>query len=528
MDVDAGIDVTSEQHRLLLDLIAQHLPNTDVWAYGSRVKWTSTPQSDLDLVVFSTLEQGGQVCDLREAFDESDLPFRVDVLVWNDLPESFQEAICEDHVALTLLATSVPSTSEVWPLRTIGDVTTVVGGSTPSTKDPSNFSGNIPWLTPKDLSRPHYRYVSCGERNISRKGLASCSARLIPPGTVLLSTRAPIGYVAIAACPMATNQGFRNLIPGDELLSEYLYYWLVTNVSELKRHATGSTFSELSGRALRQIGIPVPPLVVQRKCIQVIGTLDDKSDLNRRMMGVLDQIICTIYRDWFIDFGPVRANALCKEPYLPSDLWKQFSSTFERSRQMGNIPAGWHVCTLGEIVKIHRRTVRPSQESERLVEHYSIPAFDRYGEPVIDRECNIKSAKNVIPSQPVVLLSKLNPSRPRVWIPDYSLDRPQLASTEFLVCEPTVDIGQGFLYGLFRSATFRDIMQGMVTGTSKSHQRVSPSALLCLPVVVGPAKVRRQFEQLTQTLVGRMLTMRKEAATLRHMVTLLRQHYMST
>ena len=104
----------------------------------------------------------------------------------------------------------LPRATTEWRMVTIGEIAEVVGGSTPSTKEPSYFDGGIPWLTPKDLSSHHHRYISRGGRNLSQAGLDSCSAKLVPPGSVLLSTRAPIGYVAIAHNPIATNQGFRN------------------------------------------------------------------------------------------------------------------------------------------------------------------------------------------------------------------------------------------------------------------------------------------------------------------------------
>lgn len=97
----SGIDLTPNQRRAVLRLIQAYLPRTQVWAYGSRVKRTSNPSSDLDLVAFSDPRQGRQIADLREAFEESDLPFRVDVLVWEDLPQSFREEIERDHVVLT-------------------------------------------------------------------------------------------------------------------------------------------------------------------------------------------------------------------------------------------------------------------------------------------------------------------------------------------------------------------------------------------------------------------------------------------
>src|SRR5437867_3766348 len=129
-----------------------------------------------------------------------------------------------------------------WVEKSVGDIADVIGGSTPSTSDPTNFDGDVPWLTPKDLSAPHPRYVKRGERNLSRKGFESCSAQLLPVNSVLSSSRAPIGYLAIAANPITTNQGFRSLVVNRDHDHEFLYYWLSSNVEELERHASGSTF----------------------------------------------------------------------------------------------------------------------------------------------------------------------------------------------------------------------------------------------------------------------------------------------
>ena len=100
MGLDRPIDITADQRKTLLALIKRHLPNTTAWVYGSRVKWTSRPQSDLDLVVFTTPDQERRVSDLREAFEESNLPFRVDLFVWDAVPEQFRKQIEADHVVL--------------------------------------------------------------------------------------------------------------------------------------------------------------------------------------------------------------------------------------------------------------------------------------------------------------------------------------------------------------------------------------------------------------------------------------------
>ncbi len=100
MGSERSVDLTPEERELVRALLAQHLPDTEVWAYGSRVKGTSTPKSDLDLVAFATPDQAAAVGDLREAFEESDLPFRVDLFVWDEVPESFRPRIEEDYAAI--------------------------------------------------------------------------------------------------------------------------------------------------------------------------------------------------------------------------------------------------------------------------------------------------------------------------------------------------------------------------------------------------------------------------------------------
>ena len=240
-----------------------------------------------------------------------------------------------------------------WHLVEIGDIAQIVGGSTPSTKDPANFGGAIPWITPKDLSGPHDRYVIRGERNLTRKGLASCSAKLVPPGTVLLTTRAPVGYVAIAGNPIATNQGFRNLILRDGVSPEFVYYWLKVNTEELLRHASGSTFSELSGSSLKQIHILLPEESEQRAIAHILGTLDDKIELNRRMNETLEEMARAIFKSWFVDFDPVRAKMDGSWrrgeslPGMPAEMYDLFPSRLVDS-ELGEIPEGWGVGTVGD------------------------------------------------------------------------------------------------------------------------------------------------------------------------------------
>ena len=244
-----------------------------------------------------------------------------------------------------------PTPPGEWREVMLGEIAEVVGGSTPSTSDPDNFDGNVPWLTPRDLAGPHDRYISHGARNLSQKGLDSCSAKLLPHGAVLLTTRAPIGYVAIARNPIATNQGFRSLILRDGCVPEYLYYWLIANSRELELRGSGTTFPELSGSSLKEICLSLPPLPEQRAIAHVLGTLDDKIELNRRMNETLEEMARALFKDWFVDFGPVCAKLQGRAPYLPPALWSLFPDRLVPS-ELGDIPEGWEAKPLGVVVDV--------------------------------------------------------------------------------------------------------------------------------------------------------------------------------
>ena len=253
------------------------------------------------------------------------------------------------------------ASSSAWSEVAIGEIADVVGGGTPSTKQADNFDGEIPWLTPKDLSGKHDRYVERGERSLSQKGLNSSSAKLLPAGSVLLSTRAPIGYVALAKNPIATNQGFRSLVLRDYAVPEYLYYWLKLNTDELERHASGSTFRELSGSSLKGIRLRLPPLDEQHTIARILGALDDRIELSWRMSETLAEMAGALFRSWFVDFDPVRAKAEGRPSGLPPDLDALFPASFEAS-ELGEIPARWEVIPAGEAMTVYGGSTPSTKE----------------------------------------------------------------------------------------------------------------------------------------------------------------------
>ena len=157
----------------------------------------------------------------------------------------------------------------------LNKIVNIINGSTPSTSNPSFWDGDIYWITPKDMSLLRSRYISRGNRNISKLGYGSCSTTLVPAGTVLLTSRAPIGYVAIANNPLCTNQGFKSMVCNESFIKpQYLYYWIFKNKEYLESIAGGSTFKELSKEQLGNIDIELPSLNIQQHIVNTIGSLD--------------------------------------------------------------------------------------------------------------------------------------------------------------------------------------------------------------------------------------------------------------
>ena len=193
-----------------------------------------------------------------------------------------------------------------WKTCTIGDLGRVVGGATPSTKKAENYDGGtIAWITPKDLAGFSGRFISRGERNITEQGLKSCSTQLMPAHTVLFSSRAPIGYIAIAEQEVCTNQGFKSVVPDEKTDYMFLYYLLKYNKEKIENLGSGTTFKEVSGSTMRGIEVRVPETIEeQQRIASVLSALDDKIEKNTEVNENLEQQAQALFKSWFLDYEP--------------------------------------------------------------------------------------------------------------------------------------------------------------------------------------------------------------------------------
>lgn len=239
---------------------------------------------------------------------------------------------------------------------------------------------------------------------------------------------------------------------------------------------------------LHELMVKLPPLPQQQAIASILGSLDDKMRLNQTISNVSDETAQAIFNSWFVDFGGGDdADA--------------------------GIPAGWTVGQLSDLVIEQRDKVDPQRYPEVEFDHFSLPAFDAGRRPIRELGKSIKSAKTRVPAG-AVLLSRLNPRFPRVWLPSIDAEGSAVASTEFMVLMPRAADMRSFVYCTVSSVAFARTMAAYVTGTSGSHQRVSPRSVMELPVVVPDAESLRRFDDLVRPLHARSSLCVQESHTL--------------
>ena len=189
-----------------------------------------------------------------------------------------------------------------WPVTTIGEVCEVISGATPKTSNSEFWDGSIPWVTPKDLSQLGQKHLSDTPRYITESGLKNCSARMLPAQSVLLSSRAPVGLVAINTRPVCTNQGFKSLVPRFDLISpDFLFWWLKTHEKHIQSKGRGATFQEVSKKIVEDLQIPLPPLDEQRRIAEILDKAEALRAKRREGLAQLDTLLQSTFLDMFGD-----------------------------------------------------------------------------------------------------------------------------------------------------------------------------------------------------------------------------------
>ena len=368
------LSLPTRYRRMVEAILREYVPEAEVWAYGSRIQGRSHDGSDLDLVIRSPLLEhlGAELLDLIEAFQESNIPFLVQVHDWAGLPESFHREIERDYVVVqgrisrdgaahTLYLTK-------WRNVTLGDLIDIGHGFAFEGKYIHDEPRGDLLLTPGNFAigggfkQDKFKYYDgpVEEPYVLEEG------DLLVTMTDLSKQADTLGYPAVVpACTDGRrylhNQRLGKVIPKDtgELHTRFVYYLMcgAKYRHEVLASATGTTVKHTSPNRIRQFRFSLPPLPEQQAIARVLGALDDKIELNRRMNETLEEMARALFKSWFVDFEPVRAKMERRWrrgeslPGLPADLYDLFPDRLVDS-ELGEIPEGWGVGVLNDSIEL--------------------------------------------------------------------------------------------------------------------------------------------------------------------------------
>ncbi len=340
------------------------------------------------------------------------------------------------------------------------------------------------------------------------------------PGDVLLSHKGTVGKVALVPgdCPefvCSPQTTFWRVLDHAVLDRGYLFAYLQSRDFKdqlASRKGETDMADYVSLTAQRQLTVPLPALEVQKSIGSYEKALFDRIALLRETNATLEAITQALFKSWFVDFDPVRAKSQGLPPAgMDEATAALFPDGFEAST-LGPVPRDWRVGAVSDYARMHRGSVSPGANADAVFEHFSLPAFDSGQMPVREKGAEIKSNKTPVTPN-AVLLSKLNPHIPRVWLP-VDPGAHAVCSTEFLVFIPAAGASREFVYCSFTASAFQARLRQLVTGTSNSHQRVKPNGVLESSAVVPPPPLLETFASVTRPILAEVGKNRLQSQTL--------------
>ena len=338
------LEIRPDHLKIVEEILEKHLPDREVWAFGSRVNGTAKETSDLDLVVIGETPLDFQrLGSLRDDFSESNLPYKVDVVDWAKIGETFREIIRKDNVLIKKV------NKKEWTEATFSELCDITRGASPRPINDWTSKNGVPWVKISDASASMSRFIEKTNEYIKKE--AQSKSVTVFPGDLILSNSATPGipkFMKIEAC---VHDGWLLLRNFRGISKVFAYYLLLHERSALIQQGNGSVFTNLKTEILKKHKILLPSLAEQRAIAHILGTLDDKIELNRRMNETLEAMAQALFKSWFVDFDPVRAKMEGRPTGLPKEIEDLFPDSFEDS-ELGEIPRGWRVLRIGEVLEL--------------------------------------------------------------------------------------------------------------------------------------------------------------------------------
>lgn len=453
------LDLNPHHLETVKRILAEHLPGREVRAFGSRATWTAWEYSDLDLAVVSPQPLDWKVrSSVQEAFEESDLPIRVDVVDWDSLSDGFRRTIDRDCVVL-----QQASTSNNWRETTLGDVVELKRGYDLPKRN--RIPGAVPLVSSSGISDHH------------------AEARVKGPGVVTgrYGTIGEVFFIDEDFWPLNTTLYVRDFKGNDP---RFISYFLRT--LDFFAYSDKAAVPGVNRNHLHTAPVRIPPLDEQRRIAGILGTLDDKIELNRRMCQTLEAMAQALFNSWFVDFDPVRAKANGQPTNLPSAIDALFPDSLQDS-ELGEIPEGWAVGTLGDVAMERRRAVKPV-EIVPETPYISLAHMPQRSIALTQWAAadGVESGKWAF-EQGEILFGKLRPYFHKVGIAPIN----GICSTDIVVVAPKSPDWFGFVLGHMASTDFVDYTDAGSTGTRMP--RTSWKRMAQYEIVMPPDEVSAAF-----------------------------------
>lgn len=386
-----------------------------------------------------------------------------------------------------------------WKELPLGDICTLRAGAAFKPALQGRTTGEIPFIKVSDFntSRNGIR-INNANNWVTAEDAAKIQGKPFPAGTTVF---AKIGEAlkqnrirGLTRTTYIDNNLMGAVAKPDVVEPEFLRHLFRT--IDIAASDVGTAVPYVKATTLAQRRVLIPPLATQHRIATILSTYDDLIEVNRRRIALLEQMARLLFEEWFVRFR-FPGHEIVAINHTPN----------------GPLPEGWSTGTLGDMANHEGRSISPSATPEERFAHYSLPAFDDARMPA--RECGSQIMSNKLAfDAPAVLVSKLNPRIPRLWLVLDSTDERMLASTEFVPLRVKAPFSAALVYAYVTSAGFTDRLRTMAAGTSTSHQRVKPSDVLSAPIVIPSAQVISLANSQFDALYRLTATLRKTNAKL--------------
>ncbi|PTF40483.1 restriction endonuclease subunit S [Staphylococcus chromogenes] len=348
----------------------------------------------------------------------------------------------------------------------LADITKkIYSGGTPSTRETSYWNGDLKWLSSGETSN---RFIISTEKTITQKGVENSSTKLAFKHDLVMASAGQgytRGQTSFLKIDTYINQSLIAIsVNKDKIHPLYLFYNLVNRYDELRQISdSSSTRGSINTKMIKNLNILIPEKSHQNRIVYLINSIDEKIEINKKIIANLEELSKTLFKRWFVDFEFPDENG---NPYKSSGGEMVDS-------ELGKIPKGWECVYLKDIVHHKKDTFNPKKSNESEVKHFSLPAFDSGQYPTIDNVTDIKSNKWII-DENCILFSKMNPTTRRIWVTSYNENFLNVASSEFVVLKSDNSYRNAFIYNICISDKFNEYLVSNTTGSTNSRQRVKP------------------------------------------------------